>query len=236
MSDRPFLELLPASLSMDRTMHGVADSLEPHLCAGDAAIASILLIARLSGDGKPLAPALERLVEQSGGLKELEENLLDLMAWQYHVDDYDLAQSYDAKLDMVRTSIALHRKKGTRWAVRRAIDAAFQDISTTVLEWFEYGAEPYHFKVAISVFGDGIMKDAIERAHRLIESNKSKRSICDGITLALASSVTTHCGTAVCMGTCITIEPELIDALDAQPLNSFCGLGTHIESSMTICS
>lgn len=114
MSDRPFLELLPASLSMDRTMHGVADSLEPHLCAGDAAIASILLIARLSGDGKPLAPALERLVEQSGGLKELEENLLDLMAWQYHVDDYDLAQSYDAKLDMVRTSIALHRKKGTR--------------------------------------------------------------------------------------------------------------------------
>lgn len=232
MSD--FVELMPESLSSDQGIRNIAEILESHLARTDAAVASILLIARLSGEEKPLAPALERLVQRAGGLESLDERLLALMAWQYHVDDYDMARSLEARLDMVRTAIALHRKKGTSWAVRRAIDAAFQQISTTVQEWFEYGGEPYHFRVNIDVYGDGIMQDAVARAGRLIESNKSKRSLCDGITLALTSLLASHCGSAICSGLSMIIEPELIESLALETPMTTAGIGVHHDESLTI--
>lgn len=64
---------------------------------------------------------------------------------------------------MVKTSIAVHRKKGTPWAVETAVTAALGNVETTVTEWYDYeGGQPYHFKVLVTLFEQGIVADDIQ--------------------------------------------------------------------------
>lgn len=82
----PFLELLPDSIAGDPAIRAAADALDGLLVPSVKAIPSLLLYARLYGKEPDLLPPLRRLAEQAGGLRALEEPLLDLLAWQLHVD------------------------------------------------------------------------------------------------------------------------------------------------------
>ncbi|ENG0236324.1 phage tail protein I [Burkholderia multivorans] len=46
---------------------------------------------------------------------------LPWLAWALAVDGWELAESEDARRALVKGSLALHRKKGTPWAVREVI-------------------------------------------------------------------------------------------------------------------
>lgn len=156
----PFLELLPDSIAGDPAIRAAADALDGLLVPSVKAIPSLLLYARLYGKEPDLLPPLRRLAEQAGGLRALEEPLLDLLAWQLHVDNYDIARTYAERLEMVKTAIAVHRKKGTPWAVETAVTAALGKVETTVTEWYDYeGGQPYHFKVLVTLFEQGIVAD-----------------------------------------------------------------------------
>lgn len=79
-------------------------------------------------------------------LDELPETVLDLLAWQWHVDFYQPTDlDIDKKRELIKKSIAWHRMKGTPAAVEAVVSAAFE--KSEVKEWFEYGGEPYHFKI-----------------------------------------------------------------------------------------
>ena len=105
----PFLELLPDSIAGDPAIRAAADALDGLLVPSVKAIPSLLLYARLYGKEPDLLPPLRRLAEQAGGLRALEEPLLDLLAWQLHVDSYDIARTYAERLEMVKTAIAVGR-------------------------------------------------------------------------------------------------------------------------------
>ena len=124
----PFLELLPDSIAGDPAIRAAADALDGLLVPSVKAIPSLLLYARLYGKEPDLLPPLRRLAEQAGGLRALEEPLLDLLAWQLHVDNYDIARTYAERLEMVKTAIAVHRKKGTPWSVETAVTAALGNV------------------------------------------------------------------------------------------------------------
>jgi phage tail P2-like protein len=49
------------------------------------------------------------------------EGWLPWLAWALAVDGWELAESQDARRALIRGSLALHRKKGTPWAVREVI-------------------------------------------------------------------------------------------------------------------
>ena len=50
-------------------------------------------------------------------------DLLPYLAWELSVDDWDDAWSEQVKRDVVAVAIALHVTKGTRYAVRRALES-----------------------------------------------------------------------------------------------------------------
>jgi phage tail P2-like protein len=52
------------------------------------------------------------------------EPFLRWMAWALSVDEWDDGWSEDTKRETIRRSFEVHRLKGTRWAVRTALDAA----------------------------------------------------------------------------------------------------------------
>lgn len=55
-------------------------------------------------------------------------SLLPWLAWAMHVDNWDDAATEDQKRDSIRMSVHLHRKKGTPWAVKRALATLGLDI------------------------------------------------------------------------------------------------------------
>lgn len=75
--------------------------------------------------------------------------LLPWLAWTLHVDTWDASWSDPVKRDMIAASIAVHRRKGTPWAMRQAMTAAGAP-GVSIEEWFEYGGAPHYFRVRVA--------------------------------------------------------------------------------------
>lgn len=117
-----FYEILPPNLAEDTTTRNAADSLDSCLTKSNLALPDLLLYARLAVAGPDsLISPLMRLAELAGGLKLIPEPLLDMLAWQFHVDGYEAAITYEDKRRLVDRSILMHRRKGTPWAVAEAL-------------------------------------------------------------------------------------------------------------------
>lgn len=195
----PFRELLSPSIATDPTMAAAADALDGVLDATTRAIPNVLLYSRLACDcgmANPvpqpvamLAP-LERLAALSGGLVELPEPVLDLLAWQLHVEGYEAAVDVRAKREMVQASLLLHRRRGTPWAVRHALETALH-LPTTVREWPEYGGHPFCFRVGLEVSQSAFGPDTVADAYRLIFEHKNVRSWLDWIATSTTLTLTT---------------------------------------------
>lgn len=158
----PFRELLPDSLSSDPSVRAAAAALDEVLDATTRAIPGILLYA------------------------SLPEPVLDLLAWQLHVEGYETAVDVAAKRQLIAGSLLLHRRRGTPWAVRTALEAALH-VPATVQQWFEYGGEPYFFRVRLELGGVELDEAAQRNALQLILDYKNVRSWLD--YLETASSI-----------------------------------------------
>lgn len=73
------------------------------------------------------------------------EAVLEHIAWQLNSELFFLGATIEEKKRLVKEAIKLHRRKGTKYAVEHAIQLIFPN--ATVSEWFEYGGNPYYFKV-----------------------------------------------------------------------------------------
>jgi phage tail P2-like protein len=106
-----------------------------------------------------------------------DEKLLDLLAWQFHIEGYDQAQTIQEKRNLIKNAIELHRYKGTPYAIKKVFQALGLDAS--LQEWFDYDGEPYKFKVLVkSIIQD---EDTYRRLIELINEYKNVRSWLDAI-------------------------------------------------------
>lgn len=80
---------------------------------------------------------------------EVEASALPALGWQFHVmgaEGWELAVSEGQRRALIQRALELHRYKGTRWAVRQALDAL--GVTAEIIEWFEPRAadlQPYEF-------------------------------------------------------------------------------------------
>ncbi|MEH6522308.1 phage tail protein I [Sulfitobacter sp.] len=107
------------------------------------------------------------------------EEHLGWLAWAFSVDVWNPDWSVAVKRETIRTSIKVHRVKGTRGAVRRALESI--GFRTDISEWFEHGGDPHTFRV--DAYGDDVFAagfqvdlDLLELVTRMIESLKPVRS------------------------------------------------------------
>jgi len=77
-------------------------------------------------------------------IDELDEQTLDILAYDLHVDWYDHSYPIEVKRQTIKDSVKIHRRLGTKYAVETALGAVFP--GTRVEEWFEYGGDPYTFR------------------------------------------------------------------------------------------
>jgi len=109
------------------------------------------------------------------------ERFLPWLAWSVSVDYWDSNWPVEIKRKVILESHVIHRLKGTRGAVRRALGAMGFD--TDIVEWFEAGGtgQPYTFRIdayADDVFSAGYNIDAalLARLTRIIGHVKPVRA------------------------------------------------------------
>lgn len=105
--------------------------------------------------------------------------LLDVLAWEMHVDvwqGWEGDLTVEKKRELINQSIAWHQHKGTKWAVEQMCATVFAKAYVT--EWYQYGGNPYFFKIIVSQqIGDPV---ALDRLTQAIYAVKNARSWMEG--------------------------------------------------------
>lgn len=109
-------------------------------------------------------------------IDKLDEELIDYLAEQMHVDEYDSTAALPVKRQQVKESYLLHKFKGTKWSVQKAVATVYQ--SAVVQEWPEYDGQPYHFRVTL-ITAPLSGTESLDRLIRMIKAYKNVRSWLD---------------------------------------------------------
>ena len=141
---------------------------------------SVVALAEALGEVLAVRPAEIERLRIYPAIDTLDEPLLDILAHDFKVDWWDPEYSLEEKRRTLKDSWRVHRLLGTRAAVEMAISAIYPH--TQVLEWFEYGGEPYHFRLDINITNDHIDSDKQRRVLERLNFYKSLRSHNDGVT------------------------------------------------------
>lgn len=104
----------------------------------------------------------------------LEDALLNILARDFKVDWWDANYSLEEKRRTLKSSWRVHKMMGTKAAVETAISAIYPNAK--VLEWFEYGGNPYGFKLQINLTGTDWTEDRPRRVLERVNFYKSLRS------------------------------------------------------------
>lgn len=112
----------------------------------------------------------------------LDSALLDILAYDFKVDWWDADYSVDQKRQVLYDSFLVHRRLGTRWAVETALSAVMP--GAVAEEWFEYGGDPYHFRIKCNIPESGMTAEQQRRAVSRIWYYKNLRSHMDEIVLS----------------------------------------------------
>ena len=158
LEDLSLKDIIPPSISGDRHIQSIISATDPQLQEVSQSIREAFIISRID---------------------ELPENVIDLLAWQWHVDSYEPDLDIETKRELVRDSVRWHRKKGTKSAIKSALEKL--DFVPTFLEWFDIGTKPHTFEIYghyrendLNVFFLG--PDTEEILTRVVEITKPARS------------------------------------------------------------
>ncbi len=147
-------------------------------------------------------------------IDSLTETWLDVLAYDLHVDWYDYDYPIEIKRKIIKNSIMVHQKLGTKYAV----ETVLQDVYRTakVVEWFEYGGRPYTFKVTVNIGNGGLDEDTSREIVEKMQFYKNLRSHCDGISYILSVEKATVKAAALHrVGTTLKVKPLLQEKIEA---------------------
>ena len=153
-------DIIPVSIAEDKNIQAIRLAIDSQLQEVSQNIREAFIVSRIH---------------------ELPENVIDLLAWQWHVDFYEPELPIETKRALVLDSIRWHRKKGTKAAIVSALEKL--GFVPTIKEWYEpeLQTEPHTFSVRGYYKDDHINVDFLGEdtegiLTRIIELTKPARS------------------------------------------------------------
>lgn len=182
-----------------------------------------LLPVSITGDGEvihagmALDPALLDATKQAldlpilSRIDELDEEWVDLLAWQWHVDMYDTSLTLAEKREIVKRALIVHRYKGTLYAVKQALEPFEYDV-----EIDEHTGEHHVFDAVVEPLNEntdiGVVAD---RAITYINSAKAVSRHLRNLTLQVTAPATTvYPAAAQVTAQAVTVYPSDYAAAD----------------------
>ncbi|MCI6098616.1 MAG: phage tail protein I [Selenomonadaceae bacterium] len=191
---------LPQSLDKENVQE-VAKVVDDTLLSFDKTIAEVLIY-----------PAIDMLGSE----------LINTLAIQMHCDFYDDTLPLAVRRNLVKNSIAWHRIKGTPAAVEQMIQTVYQ--TGVVEEWFDYGGEPFFFKVNL---GDSqITTQKIKNLIKMINASKNVRSWLEVLRFSKSIDITRYLGCFADVHKKYEMRPGIVQGGD---VSSSIFIGGHNE-------
>ena len=187
-----FPRSLPPALKSDPNMLALAQVIAEQLQVNAKEIGKNIIYARID---------------------ELDEQTLDILAYDLHVDWYDYSYPIEVKRQTIKDSVKVHRKLGTKYAVETALGAVYP--GTKVKEWFEYGGKPYTFKVIIGVTTEGLTAERQAAVLERIKFYKNLRSHLEKICYEVKKDTKITVAAAHAIGTRLEIYPYAAHNVEA---------------------
>ena len=169
---------LPAFLQRDKTAKGFCYALERQLAKIVSAVSAISLYA---------------------SLETLDGQVLDALAFQYHIPEYMTDFSVDTKRKLLQGCLHSHQLRGTVAAVEQVIEKIFG--FGYVEEWFQYNGQPYRFKVHTS--NPSVEDSMVAEFERILGATQNIRSVLEQVVVELSGEETQYAG-------CFRQEGEII--------------------------
>lgn len=164
--------------------------------------------------------------------------VLPWLAWAFSVDTWDTSWSDDQKRGAIKSSLHVHRHKGTIGAVRDAL--AGLGIGAEVQEWFNQtpAGDPYTFRLVLESSQTPVTQAGIAVALSVVNSAKNLRSHLDDVTIVANSYTGPVVASAVGIGNEITVEfastvCALVETMGAGPYTDLTGFDPVITFPTT---
>ena len=135
-------------------------------------------------------------------IDDLPEDVLDEMAYDLHIDWYDANADIDVKRSLIKNSDKVHMYLGTPFAVEQVVQDYFGD--GVVEEWYQYGGDPYHFRVVTS--NPAVTGELANQFAQAIEKVKRKSTRLELVIVSMAAEFNMRYGQVLQTGSKHTIE------------------------------
>ncbi|MGL5593358.1 MAG: phage tail protein I [Cetobacterium sp.] len=158
MNKDEIYSLLPENLKKYRNISGIAYAMSEQVSKDNSSMDSLKIYLNM---------------------KNLDDKVLDQLAWQWNVEFYSSELPKLKKIEMINRSYFHHITKGTVGALESALKAIVSNLE--VKEWYEYGGNPFMFRLIVE--GDMLTEEEISTVYKLVDIYKNVRSHLDGFII-----------------------------------------------------
>lgn len=156
----------------------------------------------------------------------LDESLLDMIAADFKIDWWRPDASVQEKRECLKNSWYVHKHLGTKSAIEKAISDFLG--AGRIEEWFEYGGEPYHFRVSSKNNANIVAQ--YDSFMAVLDVVKRCSAVLDHISAQLAHSQKFYVGMAMKVAKTGAITCEPVDVSDVTLLTDENGVPLLDES------
>jgi phage tail P2-like protein len=176
-----FLKLQTGMMQKNKDVQGFATALDRQFRELAAQVEKIIIYGNV--DGQP-------------------EEVLDILAWSFNVSWYDATSPIEVKRQAINEALNVARILGTPAAVEKVVEIYFG--YGQVEEWFDYGGDPYHFRIVTNnPDATGAQAALLAKA---VEKVKRKSTVLDSVILIESHNMNLYEGTALHMIKKLTIK------------------------------
>lgn len=170
LDDIKLIDLMPLSLRQDQQIIDICETIDVEMVEVKQLIAYSAIYARID---------------------DLPESVIEALAWENKMlgPEWAIAKTRAKRIELVKNSFVLNKKRGTRWAVERIFSII--GMRAEIVEWWEEDAEPYTFRISVlDVSETGFTPEIEQWVTSLIYAYKPLSRHIKGTTLQVKSSVT----------------------------------------------
>lgn len=211
IQDADFMAQFPPALKKDKSM----------LALGKAIAAELHITARETRKNIIYA-----------NIEDLSETWLDVLAYDLHVDWYDYDYPVEVKRSLIKGSIKIHQKLGTKYAVETALGNVYKGAG--ISEWFEYGGRPYYFKINVDTSESGLSEHAYADILDKVGFYKNLRSHCELVSYRMHIGGIVKAGSATGLGGSLKVKPKLAGCIQAGSAKAAAYLVPRQHSSIKV--
>lgn len=154
---------------------------------------------------RKLVDYVERVSMTFAFVMELDEEMADHLCLSLDIKGYKADLSLQKKRLLIRSALLNYSRMGTKAALEDAVGIIHG--GTTVQENWEYGGQPYFFRVAVDAGQEKVAENPVGRLLDTIMEYKNARSWLQGITVDVIEPGSVYTGALPEMGTMLVIDP-----------------------------